>query len=239
VLVDLLLSYRAEEAWDEMVGLCERFPERLKQVRVVRQQWALALNRRHQAGDRERAVSMLNALLQERGVDPETLGILGRAHKDRYAEARAKGSIMAAAALDDAIKAYSRGFDADPRDYYPGINAITLLVERGDAAALTEVERLAPPVAFAADRRGGVEAQDYWVLATTLELACVRGDWALAARALPRVVAGADEAWKADSTAGNLDLLAQALARRGTAVAQLAEIIAHLRQRAAELRGGA
>ena len=56
ILVDLLLSYRAVEAWQEMVALCEAMPQHLKEAIVVRQQWAFALNRRNQAGDRDQAV---------------------------------------------------------------------------------------------------------------------------------------------------------------------------------------
>ena len=83
-----LLSYRAVEAWQEMVALCEAMPQHLKEAIVVRQQWAFALNRRNQPGDRDQAVKMLEALVKERGPDPETLGILGRVHKDRYRDAK-------------------------------------------------------------------------------------------------------------------------------------------------------
>jgi hypothetical protein len=71
-------------------------------------------------------------LIKEHGYDPETLGILGRVHKDRYKELKKNGDIMASAALDDAIDAYTKGFISDPRDYYPGVNAVTILGDKTD-----------------------------------------------------------------------------------------------------------
>jgi tetratricopeptide (TPR) repeat protein len=155
---------------------------------MVQQQWALDLNRRNSPGDRDKAVKLLETLISTNGPDPETLGILGRIYKDRYRELKKSGSIMAVAALDEAIKAYTRGFESDPRDYYPGVNAITLLVEKGDTTALAEADRLVPLVSFAVARRGGDASSDYWDLATVLELAAISNDWQAATSVLPKTL---------------------------------------------------
>ena len=34
--------------------------------------------------------------------------------------------------LEQAIDAYKKGFECEPVDYYPGVNAITLLLQKGD-----------------------------------------------------------------------------------------------------------
>jgi tetratricopeptide (TPR) repeat protein len=234
VLVDLLLSYRDVSAWDEMVQLCDAFPDSLQSNVMVRQQWALALNRRNQPGDRDRALDILSKLLKASGPGPETLGILGRVHKDQYKELKAAGSIMAAAALDQAIEAYTRGFEADPRDYFPGVNAVTLLVERGD---LKEAARLAPLVSFAVARRGGAASSDYWDLATVLELAAIGKDWPTALRILPKVLAAAKAEWMVRTTRDNLVLIQQAYARAAESAPELAEIIHYLEARMTELKG--
>jgi hypothetical protein len=57
------------------------------------------------------------------------------------------------------------------------VNAITLLVEKGDTTALAEADRLVPLVSFAVARRGGAASSDYWDLATVLELAAIGNDW--------------------------------------------------------------
>ena len=68
---------------------------------------------------------------------------------------------MASAPLDDAIDAYTKGFISDPRDYYPGVNAVTLLVEKGDEESL-KAKEYAPLVSFSVARRGGASSSDYW-----------------------------------------------------------------------------
>ena len=237
VLVDLLLSYRDVSAWDQMAALSDAFPDALQSNVVVRQQRALALYRQNRAGGREEAVALLQSLLKEKGADPETLGILGRIHKDRYKELKKSGSIMAAAALEAAIDAYRKGFESDPRDYYPGVNAITLLVEQGDADSLAEADRLVPLVSFAVARRGGASSSDYWDVATVLELAAIGRDWKLAMRVLPKVLDLGRYAWRIATTKNNLALLRTARAAAGQDVAAVDEIIGHLERRHEDLRG--
>lgn len=75
IAVDLLLSYRALEAWAEMVAMVEGMRGPLVQSVLVREQLAFALNR---LGDRARAERVLLDVLEERGPSSETLGLLGR-----------------------------------------------------------------------------------------------------------------------------------------------------------------
>ncbi|HYT23357.1 MAG TPA: TRAFs-binding domain-containing protein, partial [Candidatus Polarisedimenticolia bacterium] len=123
------------------------------------------------------------------------------------------------------------------RDYYPGVNAINLLIQKGDAEALKEAERLLPLVNFAVARRGGASSSDYWDLATVLELACIGGDWLVANHVLPKVVLAANASFKTATTLANLQLLKQARARLGQAVPELDGILKELSGRDIELRG--
>jgi tetratricopeptide (TPR) repeat protein len=233
LLVDLLLTYRDVSAWDRMIALSNGFPDAIKSNVMVRQQRALALNRRNLPGDREHALKLLEGLIQEKGVDPETLAILGRVHKDRYKELKQKGSTMLAeAALDDAIVAYRKGFESDPRDYYPGINAVSLLIQKGDEEAIMEAQRLAPLVSFGVARRGGASSSDYWDLATVLELSVIGENWKMANRVLPKVMVSAKAAWNIKTTLDNL-FLVQAV--RDTV--ELNGIIAKLQKRFEQLDG--
>src|SRR5205823_1434582 len=154
-------------------------------------------------GDREEALRILDGLLKNRGRDPETLGIKGRIHKDMYTEAAQAKKITTTAVLDDAIDAYTKGFESDPRDYYPGVNAINLLIQKGDATALKEAERLLPLVSFAVARRGGASSSDYWDIATALELACIGEDWPLALRILPRALIATTNSFSTQTTLGH------------------------------------
>jgi tetratricopeptide (TPR) repeat protein len=237
VLFELMSSFRDVEAFEELIALYNAFPDNLKDNVVAKQQFALALNRRNKPGDREKALRLLDELLENRGADSETLGIKGRIHKDIYKEAAQAKKITAIAALDDAISAYTKGFEADPRDYYPGVNAINLLIQKGDAEALKEVERLLPLVSFAVARRGGATSNDYWDLATVLELACSGEDWAMTNRVLPKAILAATDSFKTATTLGNLGLLKQARERVGREITQLDSVLNELSARDIELRG--
>ena len=208
VLMDLYLSYRDVEGFDEMVELYGRFPADLRDTVVARQQLGLALNRRKRPGDDDRAIEIIEQLIDESGESAESYGILGRVHKDRYRAANADGdSIAAVGHLDQAIRAYTRGFEVEPADFYPGVNAINLLIQSGTIEALVEADRLVPLVTFAAVRRGGAESGDYWTVATVLELALIGRDDGLAKRVLPRVLTVLSEPWMFTTTADNLELL--------------------------------
>jgi len=237
VLVDLMLSFRSVEAWKEMVELCEALPDYANDLVLVRQQWAFALNRRKMPGDRDKAILILEELIKKYGIDPETQGILGRVHKDRYRELSEKGSYLAPAALDEAIVAYINGFESDPRDYYPGVNAITLLNEKGDADSLKKAAQLMPLVNFAVGRRGGASSSNYWDLATVLELACLNNDWVAAKYVLPKVQYMAKESWMPGTTMGNLIMIKKARDRQGRSAPELDEIIGRLTEQVNEMQG--
>ena len=165
-------------------------------------------------GDEDRAIAVLEDLATSTGDSAETQGLLGRIHKDRYRAAAERGEKWQTAGfLDQAIAAYTRGFEAEPADYYPGVNAINLLVLKGTDEALAEANRLVPLVTFAAVHKGGVESNDYWTVATVLELAIIGRDEQLAARVLPRALTVASEPLMLKTTADNLELLLER--RRG------------------------
>ena len=66
-------------------------------------------------------------MVEDHGPSSETLGLLGRVYKDRWDDDREGSPLRAEGHLDNAIDAYRRGFEADWRDAYPGINAVTLM----------------------------------------------------------------------------------------------------------------
>jgi tetratricopeptide (TPR) repeat protein len=236
IIVDLLLSYRDVSAWDEMVALYDRIPADVRGAVLVRQQHALALNRRAGSGDRERAISMLEALLQERGSSAETYGILGRVYKDQYKEAKQAKKRIADGYLEKAIDAYTKGFECEPVDYYPGVNAITLLLQKGTEDAIERAEKLTPLVSFAVARRGGASSSDYWDLATVLELALIGRDEKMAMSVLAKVLVNAKAAWMVKTTVDNLDMLKD-LRKDKEDTTTLSEIVAELRKREDELKG--
>lgn len=232
VLVDLLLSHRAVRDWQGMIDLAEALPEPLRRTAMIREQLGFALNR---AGRGDEAERVLRELIDERGPSSETYGILGRVYKDRWEEARRAGREMRARGeLDKAIDAYLRGFEADWRDAYPGVNAVTLMELRDPPDPRRE--RLIPVVAYAVERRIEGGRPDYWDHATALELAVLGEDRDRAASALSAALAGVREPWEPETTARNLRLIREAREARGEEAAWIAEIEEEL-ARAAEGEG--
>jgi tetratricopeptide (TPR) repeat protein len=238
VIVDLYLSYRAVNAWDRMLGLYEDMPEVLKRSVLIREQRAFALNR--QAGRalkrpalRREAIAVLDGVFAQIGPSSETLGILGRVHKDLWREALEAGDARAARGhLQEAADTYARGFEADWRDAYPGINALTLLDIEGSGPSLEREQRMLPVVRFAVQRRMAGDAPDYWDLATLLELDVLGGRPDEARGWLDRALAKVREKWEPETTAGNLRDIRTARLARGKDEPWLSDIIGALEQRA-------
>jgi hypothetical protein len=85
----------------------------------------------YRGGKGEQAESVLLDLIERRGPRSETYGILGRVYKDRWKAAKKTGvSALARGLRDRAIATYLKGFEADSRDAYPGLNAVTLMTLR-------------------------------------------------------------------------------------------------------------
>ncbi|MRW82981.1 DUF4071 domain-containing protein [Pseudoduganella sp. FT26W] len=228
VMIDLLLSYRALEAWQPMVGLIAEMARPLAESLLVQQQLAFALNR---AGDSDRAEQVLLGLIAQHGPASETLGLLGRVYKDRWAAAVQAGEeCEARGALGKAVDTYLRGFECDWRDAYPGINALTLMELRDPED--TRREQLMPVVRYAVERRIASGQAGYWDYATRLELAVVMRDARTAQQAMENALAEARDPWNLKSTLANLVALQAARAQRGEPHAWLEAIIGTLARRA-------
>jgi tetratricopeptide (TPR) repeat protein len=214
ILIDLFLSYRAAEGYAEMVSLVERMPRPLAKTPLVREQLGLALNRLQRRDEAER---VLLTLIEERGPSSETYGILGRVYKDQWTDAKRAGeTFLADGLLEKAVNAYLAGFEADWRDAYPGINAVTLMeLQQPPDPRRTQ---LIPVVSYAVERRLASGQADYWDYATRLELAVLAKDENAASRALSTTLAMVRETWEPKSTANNLALIREARQHHGNAV---------------------
>lgn len=211
IVIDLFLSYRAVKGWQEMIELVPKMSLPLANTVMVQEQLGLALNR---AGRGDEAERVLLDLIAKRGPSSETYGILGRVYKDRWETATKTGdTFLAEGFLENAIDAYLTGFEADWRDAYPGINAVTLmeLADPPDARR----ENLLPVVAYAVERRIAAGKPDYWDHATQLELAVLAKNASAAKKALAKALAAIREVWEPETTARNLRLISEARKRRG------------------------
>jgi hypothetical protein len=211
VVVELFFAYRAVQGWNEMIDLVSRMSAALAGTVMMQEQLGLALN---WVGRGEEAEQVVRDLLSRRGPSSETYGILGRILKDRWEAALERGeTAQAKELLVKAVAAYLRGFEADWRDTYPGVNAVTLM-ELKEPADPRRREIL-PVVHYAVEQRIRSGAADYWDYATLLELAALSCDEAKGIDALARSLARVREPWEPETTARDLRLIREARLRRG------------------------
>ncbi len=229
VVIDLLLSYRAVKAWDDMIALVQKMSRALAATAMVQEQLALALNR---AGRGDAAERVLLEVIRKHGPSSETYGLLGRVYKDRWeAAAKAGEQALACGLLSKAVEAYLKGFEADWRDAYPGVNTVTLM-ELKDPPDERRAQ-LIPVVSYAVERRIATGKPDYWDYATRLELAVLAKDDEKARAALSDALAVVREKWEPETTARNLRLIREARERRGESVAWAEQIEGELGRSAA------
>jgi len=225
ILVDILLSYRACSAWAEMIELVEQLPRVLKQTVLVQEQYGLALNRNKQS---EQAEKVLNVLIQQYGPSSETQGILGRVYKDLWQDAVKAGKPMKALSyLEKAIETYMAGFDADWRDAYPGVNALTLMaIYAGETREEDpRSKEYNPVVSFAVQRKIANSDADYWDYATLLELAVLDQNINLANKYLRKALPLKREMWEGQTTANNLNMICSAYQKQNIDTGWLEVII--------------
>jgi len=220
VVIDLLLSYRAVQAWKEMTDLVKTMSRPLASSVMVQEQLALALNR---LGERRQAEGTLKELIEKQGPSSESCSILGRIYKDQWEEASKRKDMSGAKnLLEKALEAYLQGFEADWRDAYPGINTVTLMELREPPDA--RQQRLVPVVRYSVERRIATGKADYWDHATLVELAVLAKDQEQATSSLTVALTLIRESWEPATTARNLGLIREARKQRNDEVGWADEI---------------
>lgn len=154
----LISMGRNEEALEVLKHAYAYFPQSIR----VKQLKGLALRRLKRYQD---AIDVLSELKAAGHQDPETMGILAAAWDGLYQES---GKLLH---LRKSRELYRTAFQADPKDYYTGINAATkslFLNEPQEAARLAN--EVAPLVKQAED------GNDFWAGCTLGEVYLLQGN---------------------------------------------------------------
>lgn len=220
IVVDVFLSYRSIGAWHDMIRIEQLMDPVLRRTVLVREQLGFALNR---AGRSTEAEHVLQTLIDERGPSSETLGILGRVYKDRWEDAKGRGAIIQAEGLlRKVVNTYKLGFEADWRDAYPGVNALTFLrILDWDSEEFVSLKSV---VRYAVERKMSSGEPDYWDHATCLELAILDGDKDAAREALGDALSALREPWEAETTLKNVRIIRDAYEDREEKVSWILEL---------------
>jgi hypothetical protein len=242
-LLGVFLGYREKKAYDRMISLFDQFPKELKQTAVAREQYALALNRQAENAARvgktaeadelrTRAIAALDAI-PVASVTSETYGIRGRIFKgwhDAISETSGADHPRAAAMLQRAIETYEQGFRTDLRDYYPGVNAVTLRLLRATEDDQTVLKSLIPVVRYSVSCAPTPKNSEerYWQTATRLELAAAGRDWKAVHQHLTDLLGIPVAPWLLETTTANLERQAKAPSADPAAAAELRKISAAL-----------
>ena len=164
----------------------------------------------------QEAKSFLQVLNPETSNDTETLGLWGAIHKRLWELRQAESD------LDEAVRAYERGFYLR-NDYYNGINFAFLLNVRA-AHATNKAEAIADFVQAQRARKEVLSitqslnidalpaADKYWVMATIAEAQLGLGNEAESQTKLQEAFALATEDWMKDSTQEQMEKLRKLLA---------------------------
>ena len=157
VVVDLFLSLRDVEAHAAMVELYARMPQPLQRTRIIREQLGFALNRIGKFQEAEKVLKEVLAGVRtvERNRRPSRAHLQGPLEDREAGDKRPDAPVL----LRRAIETYLAGFQADWRDAFPGINAVTLM-EMQDKVDPRQAEIL-PVVRYAATQKARRSA-DYW-----------------------------------------------------------------------------
>lgn len=147
---------------DEAIDILEKLEAEYVKALRPKQLKALALARRGNPGDLEKAQEIMSELHAKNHCDPETMGIYGRTWMDRYEKSKDINDLKQSRDL------YAEAFEKAPDDYYTGINAAAKSVFLGTDKDLQKAMEYAERVQAII----GTEPVpgDYWKTATIGEV---------------------------------------------------------------------
>lgn len=208
LIFELIKSFQKIKAWDELIQFVDtKLDKEVKDLLYVKQQYALAYNKKGQVNDIQTSINLLRDLVKDYGDSSETHGLVGSAYKQLMLRSSSESTYKAY--LDRAILNYKAGFDFDSRDYFTGINVATLLLLKNTDESLANMNAILPVLKYNIELNDFEITNDYWLLATAFELYILYQNFDKAMKIFGFICTlnpNPDE-WMIESTIGNLALI--------------------------------
>jgi tetratricopeptide (TPR) repeat protein len=182
IALELLSLLRDACEWQAALDFTEGLPDRVKTLSTVREQRALVLSKMN---EHQKAIVVLEALIDTVGESSERRGLLGGRYKALYDNSPDADSQQQY--LNQAISQYERGMQLDLNDYYPSSNLPRLYRERAEKGDEKKATSAAAVAMSACERSRSRNPQDPWASLTFLAAALDAGDVASAKNSLDEI----------------------------------------------------
>uniref|UniRef100_A0A8B9F293 mitogen-activated protein kinase kinase kinase n=1 Tax=Amazona collaria TaxID=241587 RepID=A0A8B9F293_9PSIT len=209
IVINLLLSYRDIQDYDAMVKLVETLEMLptcdLADQHNIKFHYAFALNRRNNAGDREKALQVMLQVLQTCDHPaPDMFCLCGRIYKDMFLDSECKDTNS----RDHAIEWYRKGFELQST-LYSGINlAILLLVAGQQFESSIELRKIGVRLNSLLGRKGSLEKMNnYWDVGQFFSVSMLANDVGKAVQAAEKLFKLKPPVWYLKSLVQNLMLI--------------------------------
>uniref|UniRef100_A0A8C9NJM4 mitogen-activated protein kinase kinase kinase n=1 Tax=Serinus canaria TaxID=9135 RepID=A0A8C9NJM4_SERCA len=209
IVINLLLSYRDIQDYDAMVKLVETLEMLptcdLADQHNIKFHYAFALNRRNNAGDREKALQVMLQVLQTCDHPaPDMFCLCGRIYKDMFLDSDCKDTNS----RDHSIEWYRKGFELQPT-LYSGINlAVLLLVAGQQFESSMELRKIGVRLNSLLGRKGSLEKMNnYWDVGQFFSVSMLANDVGKAVQAAEKLFKLKPPVWYLKSLVQNLILI--------------------------------
>ncbi|KAG8450621.1 hypothetical protein GDO86_003046, partial [Hymenochirus boettgeri] len=211
IVINLLLSYRDIQDYNAMVRLVETLEMLptcdLADQHNIKFHYAFALNRRNNAGDREKALHVMLQVLQTCDHPaPDMFCLCGRIYKDMFLDSDCKDTKSRCSA----IEWYRKGFEFQPT-LYSGINLAVLLIVSGQQFDTSiELRKIGVRLNSLLGRKGSLEKMNnYWDVGQFFTVSMLASDIGKAVQAAERLFKLKPPVWYLRSVVQNLLLIQQ------------------------------